>query len=122
MKNQILLFIFCCLPFFSFGQNLNGVYEKENISKTAIFLPALEIGYMNEQTRFLGGGLLMKTSIEYRTKKNIFFKLNFDAANTRYNLDAIPDETNIIEGTTSMEDLLLGVGYRLGNDKVQWFF
>ena len=51
----------------------------------------------------------------------IFFKLNFDAASIRYNLDAIPDETNIIEGTTAIEDLLLGVGYRIGKNKVQYF-
>ena len=121
MNKYILLFIFSCLTFFSFGQNSIEVSKKESNSSSAVFLPALEIGYMNEQTRFLSGGLLMKTSIEYRTKKNIFFKLNFDAASTRYNLDAIPGETNIIEGTTAMEDLLLGVGYRIGKNKVQWF-
>ena len=121
MKKYFLLFIFSCLIFFSFGQNPNDVFNKEIKSNPAIFLPALEIGYLKEQTRFLSGGLLMKTSVEVRTKKNIFFKLNFDAASTRYNLDAVPDETNIIEGTTAMEDLLLGVGYRIGKNKVQWF-
>ena len=72
MKKYFLLLLFSCLTFFSFGQNSNEVSKKESNSNPAIFLPALEIGYMNEQTPFLSGGLLMKTSVEYRTKKNIF--------------------------------------------------
>ncbi|MEL6559072.1 MAG: hypothetical protein AAFQ94_12865 [Bacteroidota bacterium] len=88
-----------------------------------IFLPSIEIGYVGNSADELSGGVLVKTSIEYRVRNNndIFFRINYDNSTADYTLDPVNAITNVIEGTASFNDLLLGAGYRFGDKKLRTF-
>ncbi len=88
-----------------------------------VFLPSIEIGYMHELADELGGGVLLKTSIEYRVRNNndIFFRINYDTYNADYELDPENGITNVIKGTAHFTDLLFGAGYRFGDNKWRCF-
>lgn len=87
-----------------------------------VFLPSFEIGYIHNNANILSGGLLMKTSLEYRFTNNNdwFLRFNYDNSNANYNFD-FEDFSNVLEGKTRFSDLLLGLGYRLGDKKWRSF-
>ncbi len=119
MIKLTLISFFLFLPYCVFSQN---VVDKEvNTISKRIFLPAIEMGYVYENSKILGGGLLIKTSIEYRSKQNVFYKLNYDVFDTEYKLNNINNFTNIIQGKTAIEDIVMGVGYRVRKSKVRYF-
>lgn len=88
-----------------------------------IFLPSIEIGYLSNSADALGGGILVKTSIEYRVRNNndIFFRASFDTSDAEYTLDGDNSVTNVIKGTAAFSDLLIGGGYRFGDKKFRQF-
>ncbi len=78
------------------------------------FLPSLEIGYIGTNSDLLSGGLLIKTSIEYRASNpsGFFIRLNYDTYSTSYELSNLDNLSNVVKGTASFSDLILGGGYR----------
>lgn len=88
-----------------------------------IFLPAIDIGYMYHGSNQLLGGVIIKTSIEYRFRNNndLFIRINYDTHNAEYTLDNLSTMTNVINGKTAFTDILLGAGYRFGAEKLQYF-
>ena len=119
-KNSFTLIICICLCAISSAQtdfkNPSSIGER-------IFLPALEVGYINHLSKNLSGGLIVKTSIEYRINKNseLFTRLNFDTYDAQYQLEKVNDLTNVISGSVLFSDLLIGGGYRLGKIKKRFF-
>ncbi len=61
-----------------------------------IFLPSIEIGYLFNQAQALEGGILVKTSIEYRTRnvEGLFFRISYDQYSTNFTLN--PDKLDLI--------------------------
>jgi len=96
--------------------------ENENSFGRQIFLPSLEIGYIINNAEMLSGGLLVKTSIEYRYKNNndLFLRLNYDNSDANYKMQT-DNFSNVLEGKARFSDLLLGFGYRFGDRKVRFF-
>ncbi len=119
MRKLVIIVLLSIVQFYSYGQ------EKKDESKfgSQIFLPSIEMGYTHSMSPLLSGGILTKTSIEYRIRNNndIFLRVNYDNYSGDYSLIPTNGFTNVIEGTASLTDLLGGVGYRFGDKKVRFF-
>lgn len=118
MKHFLSIFLFC-LSFFTQAQSETSAPKKIG---QRIFLPALEIGYMHNNSKILDGGILVNTSIEYRFRNNNDFllRLNYDTHNAEYKLEQ-RGFTNVLEGTAFFSDVLLGPGYRFGDNTFRLF-
>ncbi|WKN43065.1 hypothetical protein [Tunicatimonas pelagia] len=99
MKKCMVLTFCSLLSWLGYSQSEDD--QAATSLREQIFLPALEIGYLYNGAQSLSGGLLVKTSIEYRLKNNndVFFRLNYDTYDTKYKLENINGLTNIINGT-----------------------
>lgn len=106
---------------------VNSIAQVDSTSKknwgNYIFIPSIEMGYLHHNAANLAGSLLIKTSLEYRfnDKNAAFFRLNYDTYNAQYKLTTTNKLTNILQGTAAFTDLLLGAGYRFGNEKLRFF-
>lgn len=101
----------------SFGQTND---DKKGI-RYRIFLPSLEIGYVDYGAKELSGGIMVKTGIEYRLKTQdaFYFRLNYDNRDSKY-ITQPSGLSNVVEGKVRFSDLIAGVGYRFGKDKLQF--
>jgi len=117
----LLLSIFCIV--FNCSINAQSPSNDSSSAMERIFLPALEIGYVHNNSTDLLNGIMIKTSIEYRLSnvKGIFFRLNYDTYDVRYQLSSLNGLTNIVEGTAFFSDLITGAGFRLGTEKWRFF-
>ena len=118
---RVFAFIFCLLPLITYAQTSTNDAENDMSFLDRIFLPALELGYVVENSDALNNGIMIKTSVEYRTKSNVFAKLNFDAIGLKYELENLDGFTNVVKGRTTIEDLVLGVGYRFGKEEFRTY-
>lgn len=96
--------------------------EEERKVGNQIFLPSVEIGYVGYNSDNLTGGILVKTSIEYRFRNNndLFLRVNYDNRDAVYRLES-SDFTNVLEGSVRFTDFLGGIGYRFGDKDVRVF-
>ncbi|MEM6263120.1 MAG: hypothetical protein AAGI38_11475 [Bacteroidota bacterium] len=83
-----------------------------------IFLPSIDVGYQFPTSELLESSLIVKTTIEYRLRNNndFFIRLSYDTYGARYKLAEFNNTTNTIEGTVQFSDVLLGPGYRFGDN------
>lgn len=113
-KTFLTLSLLVLLSLQSFGQT-----EEEKLKgiRYKIFLPSLEVGYVTYGAAELGGGVMIKTAIEYRlkTKNSLYFRLNYDNRDAKYKVQPT-GLTNVIEGKVQFSDLIGGIGYRFGKD------
>ncbi|MEM0998778.1 MAG: hypothetical protein AAGN35_17095 [Bacteroidota bacterium] len=106
-----------------FGSGLTGqLWAQDSIPEREgwderVFGTQLEIGYVEERSSELGGGILFKTAIEYRMRRvnHLFFRFDYDDYDVDFRLNDLPGLAREISGNTSFTDLLLGVGYRGGD-------
>lgn len=77
---------------------------------------------MINSSDLLSGGLLTKTSLEYRIRNNndVFFRLNYDAIDARYEIET-NGISNVVEGKVGFSDLIGGMGYRFGDNDFRIF-
>ena len=94
--------------------------EEESSFANHTFMPSIDIGYQWNATPQLSGGLITRTSLEYRIRNNndVFFRLNYDNAQGRFEFED-RETTQVIAGNVGMNYLLGGAGYRFGNKKVR---
>lgn len=85
------------------------------------FAPSLQMGYMANRTDQLSGGLLIQTSVEYRTTKNWFFRLNYDDVDFDFELKQLEGLTGSFSGNVAFSEFLLGAGFR-GHQNSHAFF
>ena len=118
MRTFTTLILLFSVVFCSFGQDND---ENKKGIRYRIFLPSLEIGYVDYGSQELSGGIMIKTAIEYRlkTQDSFYFRLNYDNRRATYKTTPV-GLTNVIEGKVNFSDLIGGVGYRFGKDKLQW--
>ncbi len=119
-SKSILFFcmLFTCTPFL---QAQDSLYAGETINEK-LFGTNLEIGYVQENSEMLGGGILFKTSLEYRVHRvrNAFIRFNYDDYDVTYQLETTSGLADEISGSAAFSDLLLGAGYRGGNRTIRW--
>lgn len=110
----LLLFVFYLLsPNLSMGQDSK---EDDKISNR-IFMPSIQMGYINNHSDNLSGGILIQTSLEYQTKKGIFFRINYDDFDADYELNDLQNSSGVFGGKVSFAELIGGLGYRLTKKK-----
>lgn len=117
----IIIVLFLFLGYSSFAQQEK---EKESRFWSRIFLPSIDVGYQVPNSDLIGGSLRIGTSIEYRIRNNndFFVRLNYDTYNARFTLSNNNGTTNTLEGTVQFTDILLGPGYRLGDNTFRLMF
>ncbi len=111
------IFLVCML---SVGLTAKGQTKLENLF-SRIYFP-FDFGVSTLFSEALDNGTLSKTGVEYRLKhKNgLYFRLNFDNRKSDYLLNALSPITNIENGTVQFSDIVIGPGYRIGNQKWQF--
>lgn len=89
-----------------------------------IFLPSFDVGYQLNASDLIGNSVKTATSIEYRIRNNndFFLRLNYDTYGARYKLSNPVNTINTVEGSVQATDLLLGTGYRLGDNTFRLMF
>lgn len=93
--------------------NIYGQDDKELVSDfERTFMPTIQMGYVNNATIQLSGGLMVQTSIEYRDISNFIFRINYDAFNSKMNVKYPINQNVSFTGKTSFSELIIGVGYR----------
>ena len=119
MKQFFFSLLLLATSFSALAQSEN---QDEGDFANNTFMPSIEVGYVFNLADNLSGGLLWKTSLEYRLRNNndVFVRLNYDDADANFTLSE-PGLTNVIEGSLSIKDLLLGGGYRFGDSKFRAF-
>lgn len=92
---------------------LSAQNEKDTLSDwERTFMPAVQMGYVTHGTDQLSGGMMIQTSIEYRHKSNLVFRVNYDdfKANMKLAYPVNPDLT--YTGRLSFFEFIGGIGYR----------
>ncbi len=74
------------------------------------FMPALQIGYINHNSDAISEGLVIQTSLEYRAKSNLLFRLNYDDFSGRININDV--NNNQYTAKVPLSEFLGGIGYR----------
>lgn len=87
------------------------------------FTPALEIGYVVNDSKELLNGVMFKGAVEYRfdNMRGPLLRGNYDTYDAKFRLNQLNNITNITKGTAFFSDLLLGGGYRVGGVKQRAF-
>ncbi|MFY0674840.1 MAG: hypothetical protein JXQ87_15685 [Bacteroidia bacterium] len=100
---------------FQLNAQHDSLYSYEGIA-SRIFLPSLDIGFINPNSSLISTAYLVKTSVEYRIRNNndYFLRLTYNTFGSKYKLNNATT-TNTIEGTAQITDVFLAPGYRFGD-------
>lgn len=90
----------------------------DNIAER-FFMPALQMGYINHNAENISEGLIIQTSLEYRTKYNLLFRINYDDFSGRLNLNT--GNNQIYNAKIPMSEFIGGFGYRLTQKRHNYF-
>ncbi len=74
------------------------------------FVPAVQMGYINHNSDNISGGIMIQTSLEYRTKKHLLFRGNYDYFRGRLNLNTAINQR--YSAKIPLSELIGGIGYR----------
>ena len=98
--------------------------EKTNNFWSRIFLPSIDIGYQVPNSDLIEGSVRIGTSLEYRVRNNndFFIRANYDTYGVNYSLPNNNNTTNTLEGTIQFTDIVVGPGYRLGDNTFRLMF
>lgn len=107
MKSAILLLLTLILASQAFAQDSTSVDHSQRI-----FMPSIQMGYVNNHADELSGGLFIQTSLEYQTPKGIFFRVNYDDYDTSYKLQNPQNELGTLNGKVSFSEFIGGIGIR----------
>lgn len=75
------------------------------------FMPSLQMGYINHNAAQVSAGLLIQTSLEYRTRKGLLFRINYDDFSGRVSLQTGPGQT--YNARIPLTEFIGGLGYRM---------
>ena len=101
-----------CLILFVLFITTSWSQESEEEFTNRLYMPSLQMGYINNHTDQLSGGLFIQTSIEYKTKSGLFFRLNYDDFDTDYSVEEPQQGISSLNGKVSFSEFIGGFGYR----------
>lgn len=110
LLNRNLLKIFTLFLSVTMWQELSAQTNDSTEISTRFFMPALQIGYINQNSDIISEGLVIQTSLEYRTKSNLLFRINYDDFSGRININDA--NNNQYTAKVPLSELLGGIGYR----------
>lgn len=111
----LLLQIFISISFFTANAQ---VKTPDNIAER-FFMPALQIGYINHNSDMISSGLMIQTSLDYRTKQGLMFRINYDDFSGRVNLNYAGNQT--YSARIPISEFKGGMGYRLTRQRSNYF-
>ena len=83
------------------------------------FMPALQMGYINHNSENISSGLIIQTSLDYRTKKGLLFRVNYDDFSGKLNLNYTNNQS--YSARIPISELIGGFGYRLTRKRSNYF-
>ncbi len=110
MKRQIPISL--ALMLLSLAYSALGQQSDSTSISQRILMPAVQIGYIDNLSNELKGGVIVQTSIEYQTLKGVFFRINYDTFTSDYELNTNQGAFEILSGELNISELLFGIGYR----------
>lgn len=108
--NRIILKAFILITSVLISLKLTAQTNESTKDSTRFFMPALQIGYINHNSDLISKGLVIQTSLEYRAKNNIIFRVNYDDFSGRININDV--NNNQYAAKVPLSELLGGIGYR----------
>jgi hypothetical protein len=97
----------------------NAQVKTPDIIAESFFMPALQMGYINHNSENISSGLIIQTSLDYRTKRGIFFRINYDDFSGRLNLKNATNQT--YSARIPISEFIGGLGYRLTRKRNNYF-
>ncbi len=82
-------------------------------------MPAIKLGYIYHNSDNISSGMMIQTSLEYRTKKNLLFRLSYDDFSSRVNITT--NSKQIYRARIPTSDFIAGVGYRFKKQRNNFF-
>ena len=98
----------------------SAIYAQEDSTSVArefldrFTMPVLQGGYIDHVTDEIEDGMFVQTSVEYKANNGLFLRVNFDAFDSKYDLQLA--EGNI-KNNISFSEFLYGGGYRIFEGK-----
>lgn len=99
------------LPFVGLAQG--GVTEHDPIEESLrdrLFMPSIQMGFMEHNVSNLDAGLIIQTALEYRTKHGLIVRVNYDDFGGRLDIERYSAKIPLVEA-------LGGLGYRYTHKK-----
>lgn len=86
-SDRIILKIFTLIVSVLLSLELSAQTNESPEISTRFFMPALQMGYINHNSNIISEGLVIQTSLEYRTKSNLIFRINYDDFSGRISIN-----------------------------------
>jgi hypothetical protein len=83
------------------------------------FMPALQMGYINHNSENITSGLIIQTSLDYRTKRGLLIRINYDDFSGRLNMKYANNQT--YSARIPISEFIGGLGYRLTRKRSNYF-
>ncbi|MFT6277911.1 MAG: hypothetical protein ACJAU0_000728 [Flavobacteriales bacterium] len=119
LSTNIIIQFFTVFLCVSLWTKLSAQTNDSTETSTRFFMPALQMGYIHHNSDIVSEGLVIQTSLEYRAKHNLLFRINYDDFSGRIDVnDAIGNQYT---AKVPLSELLGGIGYRLRFNKHNLF-
>ncbi len=119
-KQQRSFYIMIWVALFQFVFSpLHSQEPSQNHIGKRLFMPAIQVGYIHHNSDNITGGLVIQTSLEYRSAKNLLFRINYDDFSGR--LTAQNEVKQTYKAKIPLSELILGAGYRVAKNKHYFF-
>ncbi len=119
LPNRIILKVFTLIISVSLSLELSAQTNESTEVSTRFFMPALQIGYINHNSDIISEGLVIQTSLEYRAKSNLIFRINYDDFSGRIRINDVNNNEYVAK--VPLSELLSGIGYRYSVNKHNLF-
>lgn len=115
----IMKLVLICLSLSTFYFNANAQEKTPEKIAERFFMPAVQMGFINHNSENISSGLLIQTSLEYRTKNGLLFRINYDDFSGRVNLKYANNQ--IYSARIPISEFIGGIGYRLTKKRNNYF-
>jgi hypothetical protein len=98
---------------------VNAQADSSSSILSKLYFP-FDFGYTISKGHTIKPGGLIKTGLEYRSNKDrgLFIRFNIDNRSSRFAISE-NQTTNVIDGKLKFDDHTLGLGYRIGSEKLK---
>lgn len=90
----------------------------DNIAER-LFMPALQMGIIDHNSDNISSGMMIQTSLDYRTKKGLLLRINYDDFSGRLHLKFPNNQT--YRSRIPLSEFIGGIGYRLTKNRSNFF-
>ncbi len=105
-KITLLSLLYCCSVVVA-----NAQVQATSDLAQRFFVPAIQMGYINHNSSNISDGIMIQTSMEYRTRKHLLFRGNYDYFRGRLSMNTNINQT--YSAKIPLSELIGGVGYRV---------